>query len=449
MANLIRSWKLDMNKIMRASYGSEVEYQELALDSVAQFTRWNEEIQSGKTLPPGFNTSDIIYCRNGNLTVNDQESLTSFDIQSIDGMKRAGLGDTQFVTNDPNDIKRAEAAGFGFAINPFNRSLEKNYGVLDTWGGMVYADRACRFALYKAELLGVKLVLGDPAGKFVQLLREPSSGRIVGIETADKAQHHAALTIMACGGWTPSLIPQLDGICETTGGSVSIFQLPSENKELWEKFAPTNFPTWKYVPPPLLMLLRLISYSNIRRYKIRDGAAGGLYGFARDPRGKIKIGYRGTKYTNPQIQADGKARSVPITRWTQESTKKLPQQSAGVIRRFVDDYLPELRSCPVKTRLCWYTDTFDNHFVIDFGLMVATGGSGHGFKFLPNLGRFVVDRIEGKKDEESLLKSWQWRTLPEGEKPFNSIMEGPHSERALQNQLLTRDDSLGTQKSSL
>lgn len=168
----------------------------------------------------------------------------------------------------------------------------------------------------------------------------------------------------------------------------------------------------------------------------------------------MKIGYRGTKYTNPQTQADGKSRSVPITRWTQESTRKLPQQSAGVIRHFIEDFLPELLPCPVTTRLCWYTDTFDNHFVIDFvpefeGLMVATGGSGHGFKFLPNLGGFVVDRIEGRGEDHPLLKFWKWRTLPAGQEAFNSIMEGPQSKRALHNQLLTKEDSLGAPKSNL
>ena len=428
------SCKLDMNKIMRASYGNQTEYQVLALDSVSQFTTWNDEIKTGKTLPPGFTTSDTIYCRNGNLTVNDTEDLTEFDIASIDGMVRAGLGHTQFVTNNPEDIQKAEAEGFLFAMNPFNRDPKLNYGCLDTYGGCVYADRACRFVLHRIEQLGVKVVLGDPEGTFSRLLRHPDTYKTTGVETADGAIHAASLVILACGGWTPSLVPQLDGICETTGGSVSIFQLPHGNKKLWDRFAPENFPTWKY--------------------KIRDGALGGLYGFARDPKGRVKIGYRGTKYTNPQTQADGNVRSVPITRWTKESTRKLPQQSAGVILDFVKEFLPELLGCPVKTRLCWYTDSFDNAFVVDYvphaeGLMVATGGSGHGFKFLPNLGSFVVDRVEGKADPTGLLKEWEWRTLPKGEKAYNSIMEGTKSRRALQNQALTKEDSLNTHDSKL
>ena len=42
--------------------------------------------------------------------------------------------------------------------------------------------------------------------------------------------------------------------------------------------------------------------------------------------------------------------------------------------------------------MCWYTDSLDNSFVIDYvpgyadTVFVASGGSGHGFKFLPVLG---------------------------------------------------------------
>ena len=188
------------------------------------------------------------------------------------------------------------------------------------------------------------------------------------------------------------------------------------------------------------------------RYDIRHGKNGGLYGFARDPHGAVKIGYRGVKFTNPQTQADGAARSVPITRWTQQSTRQLPLTAANVIKDFVQDFLPELIPCKTKTRLCWYTDSFDNHFVIDFvpgvdGLMVATGGSGHGFKFLPSLGGHVVDRIEGKSDR--YLRLWQWRNLEAGKKPYNSIMEGISSEMSLQKQALARDDGLQMQQSRL
>lgn len=145
-------------------------------------------------------------------------------------------------------------------------------------------------------------------------------------------------------------------------------------------------------------------------------------------------------------------RSVPVTRWTKESTRKLPLTAARVIRDFVQEFLPELIPCKTESRLCWYTDSFDNHFVIDFvprvqGLMVATGGSGHGFKFLPTLGSHVVDRIENKAND--YLQFWQWRSLIPGAKPYNTLMEGVGSERSLHRQAMTMDDGLTARQSHL
>ncbi len=55
---------------------------------------------------------------------------------------------------------------------------------------------------------------------------------------------------------------------------------------------------------------------------------------------------------------------------------------------------PELCVCAV----CHYCDTENGDFVIDFdpsqkAVLIATGDSGHGFKFGPVLGRLVADRL--------------------------------------------------------
>jgi sarcosine oxidase / L-pipecolate oxidase len=176
-----------------------------------------------------------------------------------------------------------------------------------------------------------------------------------------------------------------------------------------------------------------------------DGEEGGLYGFPRDDSGVVKIGYRGLKYTNPQVQADGLVRSVPLTRWTPVSTRQMPYAAGQRIKRVVKKFMPDLIPYHTKTRLCWYTDTFDNHFVIDFvpskpGLMAVTGGSGHAFKFLPIIGRYVVDRIEGVDTRE--LDMWRWRQSKADEQPYNHIMQGMQSHLALANQSLTLEDSL-------
>lgn len=63
--------------------------------------------------------------------------------------------------------------------------------------------------------------------------------------------------------------------------------------------------------------------------------------------------------------------------------------------------------------MCWYTDSIDNSFVIDYvpntsnTLFIASGGSGHGFKFLPVLGKHVKNALERRPDQFSPL--WKWR----------------------------------------
>lgn len=351
-------------------------------------------------------------------------------------MSRAGEEPTQLVTNDPDLQALAAAKGLKHGMDPFHRAERglNNVGLLDIAGGTAIADKGCRFALHKAQRLGAKFVLDAQAGCLDSLTYD--GNRVVGIKTSDGTSHPARLVLLACGGWTPTLLPQLDGLCETTAGAVALLKLP-KSSPLYSRFAPENFPSWTF--------------------NMRHGARGGLYGFARTDDGWLKIGYRGTKYTNPVTQADGKERSYPVTRWSEEEKiTTIPQQALSVMQGFLKENLPELADEGIDialTRVCWYTDTFDNHFVIDYvpdtddSLMVVTGGSGHAFKYLPNIGRMVVDIMEAKAADQLLPKLWQWRIRKAGQTPVNVLMEGSSGARALKNVALAQEEQ--TSRSSL
>jgi len=83
---------------------------------------------------------------------------------------------------------------------------------------------------------------------------------------------------------------------------------------------------------------------------------------------------------------------------------RVPQSSLRRLRSSLRGIYPELAKKPfAATRLCWYTDSTDGDWVIgyypsDSGLLLATSGSGHAYKFLPVLGRIVSDAIEGRLD---------------------------------------------------
>jgi sarcosine oxidase/L-pipecolate oxidase len=87
-----------------------------------------------------------------------------------------------------------------------------------------------------------------------------------------------------------------------------------------------------------------------------------------------------------------------------------------------------------STKLCWYTDSIDNSFLVDYvpgrpGVFVCSGGSGHGFKFLPILGREVVRILEGR--EGTVYRDmWKWRNPTEpGNR--NGLEEGEGGPRVL------------------
>ncbi|KAK7420936.1 hypothetical protein QQX98_002500 [Neonectria punicea] len=416
----------DINKIIRSAYGSQIEYQDLTAEALQTWNVWNEELQrGGDAVPPGMTSADVVWINNGNISLSDADTLPAFEKATVQSMEAAGHRGTQLINNDEDHLRLAEQKGLASAMQPFSKPA---LGVLDTTGGTAIADKACRFALHKAKTLGVRFVLDPKAGCFTATIQN-SPDTITGIRTADGKAHHASMIIMACGGWTPTLVPALDGLAETTAGSVIILQIPASSP-LRQRFSPSRFPSWTF--------------------NMRADAAGGLYGFPVDDNGYLKIGYRGTKYTNPRVQPDGRERSEPVTRWTEgERLAKIPAQALAVCRGFLDEYLPELGAEGIDvwlTRLCWYNDSYDNHYVIDRvrgtqGLMVATAGSGHAFKYLPNIGGWVVDIMEGVGLDRPAVKAWRWRAKREGEAALNSLMEGSKGERALGNVPLISADA--------
>ena len=89
------------------------------------------------------------------------------------------------------------------------------------------------------------------------------------------------------------------------------------------------------------------------------------------------------------------------------------QEETDQLRGFLADTFPALAEAEiVYTRVCLYCDTWDGHFWIAPdparpGLVMATGGSGHGFKFAPMLGEWIADALEGKANP--FLQKFRWR----------------------------------------
>lgn len=80
----------------------------------------------------------------------------------------------------------------------------------------------------------------------------------------------------------------------------------------------------------------------------------------------------------------------------------IPDEGRQAIQNVVDTFLPHLSGRPlVDCKLCWCTDSTDGNWLMCEhprfpNVVLATGDSGHTFKMLPIVGKYVVDLIEDK-----------------------------------------------------
>jgi glycine/D-amino acid oxidase-like deaminating enzyme len=222
--------------------------------------------------------------------------------------------------------------------------------------------------LEEAAAAGVELRAGEA---FAGLLETGS--RVSGILTAQGERRAADSVILTAGSWTPRLLPELEGKLWPNGQFVFHFWPPDP-----QRYQPPQFPVWA-----------------------ADLLTSGWYGFPVGGEGVIKVANHG-----PGWRVDPREQS------------EVPPEAEVRFRAFLRESIPSLAEAPlVRTRLCFYCDSFDGDFLIARppgreGLLVCAGDSGHAFKFAPVLGPLIADALEGKPNR--FLPRFAWRE-PEGE----------------------------------
>ncbi|RSL78345.1 hypothetical protein CEP52_017639 [Fusarium oligoseptatum] len=415
----------DINKVFRTSYADRQQYQNLAIEARQLWLEWNEAVARAEDLPPGMTAEDKLLLTCGCYFLAEGRTMSEHNDQSLKTMERHApeLRKRQFVKGHGQDEDRLRTIGAQWArklhiLDSINDG-ETN-GFLDIEAGITIADKACVYARHLCERAGVKFVLGDTRGRMDNLIIEKRGAkqRATGIQTSDGKSHYADVVIVACGGWTASLIPEAHRSIETTAGTVAFVDVPRDRLDLWAKFHPDNCPVWVY----------------------RANQGGEFfegYGFPITKQGRVKFGFRGTKFTNfadhptePNLRI-----STPRTAYSANPLKTVPLDGLTKLKAVVGQAFPELKELGLSdTKLCWYTDSIDNHWLIDYipgysdSLFICTGGSGHAFKFLPILGRHVKNQLERVADQFTPL--WKWRVAEEG-KANNGLSEGEAGPRVL------------------
>jgi len=153
---------------------------------------------------------------------------------------------------------------------------------------------------------------------------------------------------------------------------------------------------------------------------ILDYGPSGFYTFPPTADGLVKVARHTGGHRNPQPVTTPDNENTPHPSRTISTPRTVlshgaegllvPKGALSYLRDCLREVWPELADKPFETtRLCWYTDSPDTDWIIDVhpddpGLALATAGSGHGYKFLPVIGRLVADRIEGVMSPELMKK---------------------------------------------
>jgi sarcosine oxidase/L-pipecolate oxidase len=197
--------KLPANKIpqFRASYGTEIHYQRLALESRKAWAL--EDEKRGITKDDNARDDLRLFVNSGMLRIQPSDHLATLEKETLANMQRDGLRDTQFVKSDPADCERADKLGWKDKIFnfPIHDSTGKAYeAVMDSLAGFLRCSKACAHYQKLAADKGVKFHFGPQKGAVDSLIRvksslEPSKEKVVGLKTNDGLVHHASAVVVA------------------------------------------------------------------------------------------------------------------------------------------------------------------------------------------------------------------------------------------------------------
>ncbi|KAF3026371.1 hypothetical protein E8E14_008103 [Neopestalotiopsis sp. 37M] len=323
---------------------------------------------------------------------------------AADGVTRTGLGYAKKAyanavelegpgaiveLDSPEKIARASGTGAPFG----------DWGYLNKRSGWANAEKSMAWLYDRVVETGrVKFV-----GATVERL-EVDGKKVTGAKLSNGTTLRAELVVLAAGAWTPSLV-DLRGHAVATGQCLAYTPIDDGEQERL-----ANVPVLMNMTQSTFMITPCNNVVKIGRH---------AYGYM-NPR-KIT-----SALVVPAKAGDSSFPEITVSQpYTHVDDSKLWVPAEGErdlrtgLRRMVP--WPEVMDRPwTHSRICWYTDTATGDFLITYhphwdGLFLATGGSGHGFKFLPVIGESIADTIENNYPVDFKDK-WSWKEPEDIEK---------------------------------
>ncbi|TVP42624.1 MAG: FAD-dependent oxidoreductase [Gemmatimonadales bacterium] len=341
----------DISKVIRMEYGSDAEYMAMAEAAITGWQQWNEAL------------GETVFHRTGVAMLTRQSMAPGgFEFESFHLLRLRNHAPERLSADEIS--RRFPAWKPGAFVD----------GFFHAEGGFAESGRVIELLFEMARREGVTFHLGEAAASLLGD-GKGAAGRVRGVRTDRGTLHRAGQTVVSAGSWTPGLVPELGPAMKASGHPV--FHLEPADPT---RFGAHQFPTFT-----------------------ADVSRSGWYGFPLHPRaGVVKIANHGAgRILDPVRDA-----------------RVVTEDDARGLRAFLAETFPDLEGARIAyTRRCLYCDTVDEHFWIDRhpereGLIVAAGGSGHGFKFAPILGTLVADAVEGRPNPR--LSRFRWREFDEG-----------------------------------
>ncbi|KAI9736313.1 MAG: hypothetical protein M1834_001199 [Cirrosporium novae-zelandiae] len=352
----------DLNKIIRTEYDEPL-YAEMALEAMEA---WREPLFDGIFHETGW---IVTTCGEPKAAAHLRQSYQNL-------IEKHGASGIEMVETPEDIIRHVPQL-------KDTKTLSNWKGLWNQHAGWAHASKAMEKVASEAQKLGVTFVSG-PDGEMVSLETTTSPNKITGIKTASgkiwTASHYILCTGAASPALLPELSPQLWSKCWT---AAHISLTPSELSQFQNMPVVDNHELgFFFEPDPETSLLKICNAT---------------------PGYQNKVGsYNGVPYSIPHYLSS-------------HPDEGIPTEALAAINNFIDNVIPQFSGRPlVGARYCWCTDTPDQHFLLTphpkyegSQLILATGDSGHAFKFLPTIGAYIADCLEGKPNGNRDV--WGWR----------------------------------------
>lgn len=383
---------VDSSRIVRADY-ADPDYAELAALAQEEWRKQGDDELGGQ----GRYTESGLF-----LVANADMSGMSYVQSSWANSARIAAESGQ-----PHKVRTMEnAAALRDYIGAAKEGHPGDWGYINELSGWANAREGMRWMYSRVKATG-RVNFVD--AQVQELVTEGK--RVVGARLGDSRVVKADVVVVAAGAWTGSLV-DLRGRVEATAQPLGYLDISDEELAVLAKQpVALNLSTGLFIIPPQSRVLKIARHSFGYLNPVRvERALPPSPSHARTP---ILV-------SRPLTQRDGGGGGGDRNgngngNANNNPNNTLPPDADQALRQALRDFSPirGLESRPWKeTRLCWYADTSDGNFLADWhpgwdGLFIATGDSGHAYKFLPVLGEKLVDCMAGKGGK--LGDKWKWK----------------------------------------